>query len=100
MSGLDSGAVTTPRQDAPRAFHVMARPTGPICNSACDYCFFFSTEVLSSGEASSPWIQAPVKRRSSESKRLRFPYLGSCIAPIGRGTCAQSNPWRCREALR
>ena len=25
---------------APRAFHVMAKPTGARCNLACDYCFF------------------------------------------------------------
>ncbi len=32
--------------DAPRAFHVMVKPTGAICNLDCEYCFFLSKEVL------------------------------------------------------
>lgn len=31
---------------APRAFHVMAKPTGAVCNLDCDYCFFLSKELL------------------------------------------------------
>ncbi|MCU0521144.1 MAG: anaerobic sulfatase maturase [Anaerolineae bacterium] len=27
-------------QTAPRAFHVMAKPRGPICNLACAYCYY------------------------------------------------------------
>ena len=27
-----------------RPFHVLAKPTGPRCNLACDYCFFLSKE--------------------------------------------------------
>ena len=27
---------------APLAFHVMAKPTGAICNLDCEYCFFLS----------------------------------------------------------
>ena len=27
-------------QGAPLAFHVMAKPTGAICNLDCEYCFF------------------------------------------------------------
>jgi len=26
--------------DVPKAFHVMAKPTGSACNLKCDYCFF------------------------------------------------------------
>jgi uncharacterized protein len=33
----------------PRAFHVMAKPTGAICNLDCDYCFFLSKERLYPG---------------------------------------------------
>ena len=34
---------------APGAFHVMAKPTGAVCNLDCDYCFFLSKEMLYPG---------------------------------------------------
>jgi uncharacterized protein len=34
---------------APRAFHVMAKPTGATCNLDCEYCFFLSKEMLYPG---------------------------------------------------
>src|SRR6185437_4681470 len=34
---------------APRAFHVMAKPTGAVCNLDCEYCFFLSKEMLYPG---------------------------------------------------
>ncbi|NIJ11931.1 uncharacterized protein FHU38_002275 [Saccharomonospora amisosensis] len=34
---------------APSAFHVMAKPTGAICNLDCEYCFFLSKEQLYPG---------------------------------------------------
>ena len=34
---------------APRSFHVMAKPTGAICNLDCEYCFFLSKEMLYPG---------------------------------------------------
>src|SRR5881394_2531830 len=34
---------------APAAFHVMAKPTGAICNLDCEYCFFLSKEMLYPG---------------------------------------------------
>lgn len=37
------------RADAPLAFHVMAKPTGAICNLDCEYCFFLSKEMLYPG---------------------------------------------------
>jgi uncharacterized protein len=33
----------------PPAFHVMAKPTGAICNLACKYCFFLKKEKLYPG---------------------------------------------------
>ncbi|MCA0331717.1 MAG: anaerobic sulfatase maturase [Actinobacteria bacterium] len=36
---------------APRAFHVMSKPTGAICNLDCDYCFFLSKESLYPGSS-------------------------------------------------
>jgi len=38
---IDSGA--------PRAFHVMSKPTGAICNLDCEYCFFLSKDQLYPG---------------------------------------------------
>ena len=35
---------------APAQFHVMAKPTGPICNLDCEYCFFLSKEALYPGD--------------------------------------------------
>lgn len=34
---------------APPAFHVLAKPTGAICNLDCKYCFFLSKELLYPG---------------------------------------------------
>ena len=28
------------------AFHLLAKPTGAVCNLDCDYCFFLSKEML------------------------------------------------------
>jgi uncharacterized protein len=44
---LSSSATLPP--GAPRAFHVLAKPTGAICNLACRYCFFLSKEMLYPG---------------------------------------------------
>jgi uncharacterized protein len=42
--------VTTAGRDrpctAPAAFHVLAKPTGAVCNLDCAYCFFLSKESL------------------------------------------------------
>ena len=35
--------------DAPPAFHLLAKPTGAICNLDCKYCFFLSKEMLYPG---------------------------------------------------
>ncbi len=34
---------------APRAFNVLAKPTGSQCNLDCDYCFYLSKEMLYPG---------------------------------------------------
>ena len=34
---------------APPRFHLMAKPTGAICNLACSYCFFLDKELLYPG---------------------------------------------------
>lgn len=34
---------------APRPFHLLAKPTGAVCNLDCSYCFFLSKEMLYPG---------------------------------------------------
>ncbi|MDR2987184.1 MAG: anaerobic sulfatase maturase, partial [Nocardiopsaceae bacterium] len=43
----DRTVLTVP--EAPHAFHVMAKPTGAVCNLDCEYCFFLSKEMLYPG---------------------------------------------------
>ncbi len=35
--------------NAPPAFHLLAKPTGAVCNLDCSYCFFLSKEMLYPG---------------------------------------------------
>jgi uncharacterized protein len=35
--------------NAPPAFHILAKPTGAVCNLDCKYCFFLSKEALYPG---------------------------------------------------
>jgi uncharacterized protein len=43
-------ATTSPTgAGTPSAFHVMAKPTGAVCNLDCEYCFFLSKEMLYPG---------------------------------------------------
>jgi len=37
------------RTGAPAAFHLLAKPTGAVCNLDCSYCFFLSKEMLYPG---------------------------------------------------
>jgi uncharacterized protein len=37
--------------DCPPAFHVMAKPTGAVCNLECKYCFFLKKEKLYPGSS-------------------------------------------------
>ncbi len=39
----------TATRSAPPGFHLLAKPTGAICNLACQYCFFLSKETLYPG---------------------------------------------------
>ena len=47
----DSAAAgpTPAKPDAPLAFHLLAKPTGAVCNLDCSYCFFLSKEMLYPG---------------------------------------------------
>ena len=37
------------RSSAPRPFHLMAKPTGAVCNLDCEYCFYLAKESLYPG---------------------------------------------------
>jgi uncharacterized protein len=41
------GGIPTP--GPPPAFHLLAKPTGAVCNLDCSYCFFLSKEMLYPG---------------------------------------------------
>jgi len=49
-SVLTGPALPEPRPDqAPPVFHILAKPTGAVCNLDCKYCFFLSKEELYPG---------------------------------------------------
>jgi serine-type anaerobic sulfatase-maturating enzyme len=48
-TGVEAPGPVVTLPDAPPAFHVMAKPTGAICNLDCEYCFFLSKELLYPG---------------------------------------------------
>jgi uncharacterized protein len=41
--------VFTPPSNAPTAFTLLAKPTGALCNLACEYCFYLDREQLYPG---------------------------------------------------
>ena len=47
MSRPESSPVTS--LQASPAFHLLAKPTGAVCNLDCTYCFFLSKEALYPG---------------------------------------------------
>jgi len=49
-SDRDPALPATRPETAPPYFHVLAKPTGPICNLDCEYCFFLSKEALYPGD--------------------------------------------------
>ena len=49
MSAVTANAGTLLPRSAPRVFHLLAKPTGAVCNLDCTYCFFLSKEMLYPG---------------------------------------------------
>lgn len=49
VEGAAGGADLLERAWSPEAFHVLAKPTGAICNLGCSYCFFLDKEELYEG---------------------------------------------------
>src|SRR3954451_20262445 len=56
----------------PRAFHLLAKPTGAVCNLDCSYCFFLSKEMLYPGS------------RFRMADELLEAYVRQLIEPHGR----------------
>ena len=48
VSRVRDAAISQPPV-APSAFHLLAKPTGAVCNLDCSYCFFLSKEMLYPG---------------------------------------------------
>ena len=47
---LPGPGIPVPRPAAaPPSFHLLAKPTGAVCNLDCTYCFFLSKEALYPG---------------------------------------------------
>ncbi len=42
-------SILTEHATAASSFHVMAKPTGPLCNLDCSYCFYLEKEKLYPG---------------------------------------------------
>jgi uncharacterized protein len=51
-----------PAPEAPRAFHVMTKPIGPICNLDCKYCFYLEKEKLYPGTRNFKMNEAVLER--------------------------------------
>jgi uncharacterized protein len=49
MSESRTGPALPAIEDAPPTFHLLAKPTGAVCNLDCSYCFFLSKELLYPG---------------------------------------------------
>ncbi|MFL6162481.1 MAG: anaerobic sulfatase maturase [Jatrophihabitantaceae bacterium] len=49
LSSPTRPSLPDPRPPAPDTFHVLAKPTGAICNLNCEYCFFLAKEELYPG---------------------------------------------------
>jgi uncharacterized protein len=58
----------------PRAYHVMTKPIGPICNLDCRYCFYLEKEALYPGSTRWAMNEALLERYISE-------YIRSQTAP-------------------
>ena len=70
---------------APPGFHLLAKPTGAVCNLDCTYCFFLSKEALYPG---SPFRMADdvleLYIKQSSSRRTRPPPLRSPGRAVSR----------------
>lgn len=45
-STVSADHLRTSTRPGRRSFHLLAKPTGPICNLSCEYCFYVTKEAL------------------------------------------------------
>jgi uncharacterized protein len=69
---------TMPR-GVPEVFHVMAKPSGAVCNLDCTYCFFLSKELLYPGdrfrmadETLREWIRQTIESHTGPQVTIAF----------------------------
>ena len=79
--GRSSGPAMPPTfpAGAPRSFHLMAKPSGAICNLDCTYCFFLSKELLYPGDrfrmadrTLQQWIRQTIEAHRTPEVDLAF----------------------------
>ncbi len=68
---------------APPYFHVLAKPTGAICNLDCEYCFFLSKEALYPGspfrmkdDVLEAYIQQIIESHASTAPHVTLAWQG------------------------
>jgi len=68
---------------APPYFHVLAKPTGAICNLDCEYCFFLSKEALYPGspfrmkdDVLEAYIQQIIESHASTAPQVTLAWQG------------------------
>jgi len=70
------------RNVAPRSFHIMAKPIGPLCNLDCKYCFYLEKEKLFPEDEdyrmSDDVLEAYVRKyiRSQNTPEISFAWQG------------------------
>ncbi len=57
---------------APPAFHLLAKPTGAVCNVDCSYCFSLSKEMLYPGS----------RFRMGDRRKWTHCHRGGARAPV------------------
>ena len=60
--------------NAPPAFHLLAKPTGAVCNLDCQYCFFLSKEMLYPGSRfrmADEMLETYIRHLSNRSRKRR-----------------------------
>jgi len=70
-------------ENAPPYFHVMAKPTGAICNLDCEYCFFLSKEALYPGspfrmmdDVLEAYVKQVIESHASTSQHVTISWQG------------------------
>lgn len=64
------------------AFHILAKPNGPLCNMDCDYCFYLEKEKLYRGERNFKMPPAVLERyidqyiNSQDAQVINFAWQG------------------------